>query len=371
MADVRTFGAVGDGVTNDTAAINLALASWDDVISFPGGNYCVTPISVPPGKTLLSDKPGTSLTLAPGWATGRLLNLAGDNRLIGLTLNGNRRNLASPLRDGAAALNVSGPNITVENVEIKESPYCGAFIGSNTVVCSRVSFNRCYIHDNGGVTADVAIGDGIYSGGTMLPEGLLIENCLFENNHATVTLGDSCAMNLSVANGAIVRNNIARNNYNVSGGQIAVVNYSGSATIDAVVQGNICIRTGSFQNDRTNGIEVQGRGFSVVGNVVEGCVFSGIGIVGQWSGFGAVTGNTVRSDVPGSAGIAFYGDPRVDNSSDIVVSGNFFRTPISTQLLDANRRIGIFGNYFQTSPSTKDPAWLAARSIVIANNLFF
>ncbi len=46
MVSVKDFGAVGDGVTNDTAAINIAItaASVSNVpLFFPGGTYIVTP----------------------------------------------------------------------------------------------------------------------------------------------------------------------------------------------------------------------------------------------------------------------------------------------------------------------------------------
>lgn len=42
MSDVRTFGAAGDGKTDDTAAIEHAVADGDGVLLFPPGNYLVT-----------------------------------------------------------------------------------------------------------------------------------------------------------------------------------------------------------------------------------------------------------------------------------------------------------------------------------------
>jgi hypothetical protein len=42
MADVRDFGAVGDGVADDTAAIHHALADGDGLVVFPRGEYRIT-----------------------------------------------------------------------------------------------------------------------------------------------------------------------------------------------------------------------------------------------------------------------------------------------------------------------------------------
>ena len=55
FVSVKDFGAVGDGVTDDTAAINAALAAVPvgGVLRFPAGTYRVTSqIVIPPGKRL-------------------------------------------------------------------------------------------------------------------------------------------------------------------------------------------------------------------------------------------------------------------------------------------------------------------------------
>ncbi|MGK0199088.1 MAG: hypothetical protein ACI91J_002368, partial [Yoonia sp.] len=42
MSNVRNFGAVGDGVSDDTAAILHALADSDGMLEFPRGNYLIS-----------------------------------------------------------------------------------------------------------------------------------------------------------------------------------------------------------------------------------------------------------------------------------------------------------------------------------------
>ena len=42
MADVRDFGAVGDGVADDTGAIEHALADGDGLLVFPRGEYRIS-----------------------------------------------------------------------------------------------------------------------------------------------------------------------------------------------------------------------------------------------------------------------------------------------------------------------------------------
>jgi hypothetical protein len=47
IVSVRDFGAVGDGVTNDTAAIQAALDSGANCVHIPAGSYRITGITVP------------------------------------------------------------------------------------------------------------------------------------------------------------------------------------------------------------------------------------------------------------------------------------------------------------------------------------
>jgi hypothetical protein len=60
VASVKNFGAVGDGVANDGAAIALALASNAKTVYLPEGTYRVTStIEIPNGKTLRGSGAGT------------------------------------------------------------------------------------------------------------------------------------------------------------------------------------------------------------------------------------------------------------------------------------------------------------------------
>ena len=64
MSNVRAFGAVGDGLTDDTAAIRHALAEGDGRIRFPRGNYVIKePVEV------LLDETGRTAIEGDGTAT--------------------------------------------------------------------------------------------------------------------------------------------------------------------------------------------------------------------------------------------------------------------------------------------------------------
>ena len=81
--DVRAFGAVGDGVTDDTAAIQAAIDAVD-CIQIPSGTYLCDAINLSSGKTVLTDGFSTRLkqTASPGTDV-RLVNVVGSNVTIG------------------------------------------------------------------------------------------------------------------------------------------------------------------------------------------------------------------------------------------------------------------------------------------------
>jgi parallel beta-helix repeat protein len=93
--NVKDYGATGDGVTNDTVAIQTALtaatAAPPSVVLFPPGTYVVsTQLSVGSGTTLQGY--GATLFKAAG-STGHVIRVATgavDAKVMGLTINGNK-----------------------------------------------------------------------------------------------------------------------------------------------------------------------------------------------------------------------------------------------------------------------------------------
>ena len=93
--NVKDYGATGDGVTNDTvaiqAALNAATASPPSVVLFPPGTYVVsTQLAVGSGTALTGY--GATLFKAAG-STGHVIRGvtgAVDVKVMGLTINGNK-----------------------------------------------------------------------------------------------------------------------------------------------------------------------------------------------------------------------------------------------------------------------------------------
>lgn len=152
--DVRHFGAVGDGVTDDTAAIQAAIdacaAAGGGIVYFPVGTYLT-------GKLLLAT--GVRLTGPGRRATLKLKNNTNDHLIaattvsdcgvFGLLLDGNRVNQTA----GHCIRPEGVTGFTVQDCEIKNAYRYG--IGAQAGTNKRMRYADLYIHDVGGDGIDL------------------------------------------------------------------------------------------------------------------------------------------------------------------------------------------------------------------------
>jgi hypothetical protein len=200
VVSVRDFGAVGDGVTDDTAAINRAVQQiynpvYNDTstkvrrtLNFPAGTYLVsTPILVPPYASLRGDgRQNTILASAnvtapilkttdsqfngTGSTTSRDLIIDG----IGLQQTGNASLITSAamMVDGTRAarfVNMSFRGNTTANASLNNLVYI-----TDTVSSVRgITFEQCSFTYAGSGVNIVAQSSGISS--------VRIDNCYFDN----------------------------------------------------------------------------------------------------------------------------------------------------------------------------------------------
>jgi parallel beta-helix repeat protein len=146
VADLRTvrdFGAVGDGVTDDTAAFRAALTRVRRVY-VPAGRYRITgQLRVPEGGALVGE--GTLVIEfgdgPPSTMGNTALLLQGDNcRIEGLTLE--KRFVDGSYGVGIGAEGRRG--VRIERVEI--SGYSARY-GIHLIDCTDFAIRGCYIHD--------------------------------------------------------------------------------------------------------------------------------------------------------------------------------------------------------------------------------
>lgn len=146
---VKEFGAVGDGVTNDTAAINLAINDANNrYIVFPPGVYLVT-------GQLLASTSYTTLYFLPGAIIRK-----GTTNIDCLQINANFVTVFGAEFDGASMSGTNGHGVKVW--------------GTNNIIDS------CYIHDN--------TRNGIYLDGqaTTTTECIVCRNTITNNGEVGV-----------------------------------------------------------------------------------------------------------------------------------------------------------------------------------------
>ena len=115
VVSVKDFGAVGDGVTDDTAAIQAALNTTSLEIFIPDGTYRVKALSTTTGTPALTSSVDNRLIHGPGILTASeqvkvLFQVTGDNNTVSINIDGNN--------NVGYAILVKGSNPTVTNCNI-------------------------------------------------------------------------------------------------------------------------------------------------------------------------------------------------------------------------------------------------------------
>jgi hypothetical protein len=363
FANVRDYGAVGDGTTNDTTAIQAFLTAWASA----GGDFVM-----PPGTYKVT----TNLTVAPV-AAGRLLaygavikvgatfpvganpvlSIRGSNVAVhGLTVDGNS------LADRLVTVRDESANVRFFDCEFRYAAQQATETDLNTVGlriegdCSNIDVERCYFHH---ITA------GGNSGLAQFARGILIS----DPNSAGVTTNvkvrgctftDITFTNISTDADAICIQNWTDNTWLlVDGCFFKNLNKRAVKIQSPGVTVSNCI----IENDYTGADGVNGTpdpqvyaALSVYAsdcliannNIVGGSWFHGIdiGVSNATTSRVTVTGNRISggsgATMTGSAGIRVYGD---NTCSEFVIANNYVgRFATGVWLSTAASGIVVSGN---------------------------
>jgi len=111
IVSVLQFGAVGDGVTDDTAAIQAALNSvlYGGNVQLPTGTFKISTLTIPDGVRLVGQNPYGSVLLTTNLTSNViLLGVASGIVSLKLTASSNRTNgsFVYILQNGSVVLDV-------------------------------------------------------------------------------------------------------------------------------------------------------------------------------------------------------------------------------------------------------------------------
>jgi Pectate lyase superfamily protein len=320
---VKDWGAKGDGSTDDTAAINAAIAAGGGgVVYLPKGTYSVTGLNSPAANTRLLGAGRHATTI-------KRLNQSGSKPLLmfsnlgasvsSLKIDGNRANNPGIT---AVELNLAADDTSADNIEIINSEHISIEIDG-----MRNKLTDCKLNGSASATTgakygvwlnqETAIDDviskctfsdyrwaAVFSGGTGAVR-LIVQNSSFSNNHRQVspTGGGQLALR---GTGHVVTGNtfVASKGSKASGLELDCE--STTVTENKLKGGKVNVW----------GIILQsGSKYTIVGNKITGYTVAGIQINDGVVGF-----RIIGNDLKGNA-VAL-----VDNSStaDKSLSGNAF-----------------------------------------------
>lgn len=246
-ANVKDFGATGDGVTDDTTAIQSALDSCKSTggtVFFPEGVYIVTAYLTFYSHQALIFKPGailkqgaaiTALLLPECASTVTEYNGTHDCLIYGATFDGGDYTTNNTLSGAVHARNIVFENCTFKNAygAWHDLEFCGCYnckiincdfegsrktdangclvqidpIGSNGTwpwddrgvvdgtVCKYIEVSGCIFH-----ACTIAPGIGNHSGSDSLPDELIrVHDCIFDGlttNRAAIQLNKGTAVDV-------------------------------------------------------------------------------------------------------------------------------------------------------------------------------
>jgi hypothetical protein len=327
---VTDFGAVGDGVTDDTAAIQAAVNVGGEII-FPTGVYVIgSTVNIPSNVKMSGDGKTSILKLANGANTHIFQNsnyVSGSNENIkidGLIIDGNvvnQTNNGAYNKHGIRLKNTLRfylQNSVIRNVGTD----CINMIDSNDACIVQNTLHGAYNHAVTFQGCDGLLGENntIYncgsktdalgftsSGHAFIGVNDACNNVRLVGNYV-YDMGDSCLRNERAGQGWVISNNLVINSGKDSIKIMGVVGSSVKPKAN-IITGNVIIDAGN------TGIVANGDGTIVSNNSIYG--------TGK-NPSGAAAGKWFAS----ASGIAI-----LDDSKNVVVSSNYVREAYSTGVI--------------------------------------
>lgn len=336
---IKDFGAVGDGVTDDTAsiqaAIDYATSLGTAVVSLGVGSYLVDSVILKSGVKLSTD--GGRIKIKAGSLYGLRIASGADNVSVegitfdcaGLTVNGGISDSGTVIRNIGAATNVRILNNSFYDVAQGQNSHVIVFSG----VQAEVSGN--YVEQCGGDVLN--FNDGHY---------IVTNNRIFNSD----TPGDGGIAFNNNAFGIIANNYIYRCDLGVGMGPVGTTAAGHHTT---VISGNEIVgcEFGINMGWYSYAGRVGPRNVKIIGNTIDKCKTRGIAYYGDLDttpAYMVISANTITNS--GSTlydGLAGDGiGATLSNASNSIISGNIFSDNLGADVvLDTSHRVTISGNH--------------------------
>jgi parallel beta-helix repeat protein len=369
---VRWYGAVGDGSTSDSTAINKAIAAGS-AAELP----VVIPASTTPYMVTVTDPilvlDNTELVIRPG-ATLRAIGSSETNYTVisvldvsnvlihgGGTVAGERDTHIGSTGEWGHVIGIYGSdNVTVRDLNITDGWGDGIYIGygsADTNTNVRVLNNHIYGNrrnnistisvTNAVIDANIVVGE---SGGTAPSEGINLEpnagntvsNVSVTNNIVSGNTGNGIgltrASTATIEKIAVTSNQVSGNGAGIGVSRSEYVTVTGNTVVGNTEYGikvaasgsslpatNVSISANTCSGNGTSGIEVNGNiasgdiitDISISGNTTTGNTYHGIyvhGVAGNITDSVSIIGNTTSGNT--LCGV------KIDSAEYIVVSSN-------------------------------------------------
>ena len=345
------FGAVGNGVADDTAALNAALTSASSLrrpLAINGGTYKTTgPLNVSSNTTIVGA--ASAAILYTNQTCGFKLDTVSDVSISGLIIDG-QANTSYVVNTGnpfGIYIN-AGINVRIYDNEIKRCYRIGVSVGQ-TVSSNRVWIQNNFIHDIGYAADSIAN----YGNGVAVVFG---SNIWIENNHIANIYGTG-AINIEPNTGSDDCSNIYILNNRIestTSGAHGIQFYLGVPKVATF--NNIIIAENILSGVAGNAIRVNRSGnVKIVNNFAQDNLITVVNnngsealidnnlcnkIAANGYGFNKVTNNTVTD----SNAVGIYVEDDGTTGAMTIVANNFVKNPSSHGIQTRGRNFQITGN---------------------------
>ena len=185
---VKDFGALGNGSTDDSAAITAAITSASagnaGTVHVPAGTYVIgaNPVQMRAGIDLVGDGPATIIKQANSANLGQVIDFSANNAssssIRRMIVDGNRDNNTGRLLSGINATRIiyygNVNNVTIEDCIIRNGPGYGVHGASQNglkvrrnIITNTEAHNFFCVHTSGNFDADLRCQDNYFDAPTL------------------------------------------------------------------------------------------------------------------------------------------------------------------------------------------------------------